>query len=128
MKIVAVLAVALALAGCGGAQDPQPAAPGTAAPTAAAPTPTDAAGGVGTPVRIEDFSFTPDVVTIAATDTVTWDYSTNGAAQHTVDFDDGEQSEVLRPGDTYERTFAEPGEFAYVCRFHPNMTGVVTVQ
>lgn len=76
-------------------------------------------------VRIVDFTFEPGNITVPVGTTVVWtqlDQST-----HTVDFDDGEKSGDMAKGDTYKRTFDEPGKYPYVCFYHPRMTGTVTV-
>jgi plastocyanin len=71
-----------------------------------------------------DFRFTPDELRVSAGETVT--FTNDGAAAHTVS-GGGLNSGRLGPGDTYEVTFDEPGEIAYLCYFHPAMTGTVTV-
>lgn len=79
-------------------------------------------------VEIVDFSFGPKEATVAVGDTVTW---TNAdSAVHTVTGREGEtlESEDLAQDDTYEVTFEEAGTFEYVCKFHPNMQGTVTVE
>ena len=85
---------------------PQAAAPGEAA------------------VSIVDFSFEPATLDVAAGATVVW--TNDGLAPHTVtgDFAD---SGVLEPGQTFSHTFAEPGEFSYVCAIHPQMAGTIRV-
>src|ERR671912_1242452 len=88
----------------------------SAAPQAAAPGEAD--------VSIVDFSFEPATLDVAAGSTVVW--TNDGLAPHTVtgDFAD---SGVLEPGQTFSHTFAESGEFSYVCAIHPNMTGTIQV-
>jgi plastocyanin len=76
-------------------------------------------------ITIADFTF--DGVTeipIGTTVVVTNEDST----AHTWTAVDGEfDSGALDPGDTFEFTFTETGEFAYVCNFHPSMEGTITV-
>jgi plastocyanin len=88
----------------------------SAAPQAAAPGEADAS--------IVDFSFEPATLDVAAGSTVVW--TNDGLAPHTVtgDFAD---SGVLEPGQTFSHTFAEPGEFSYVCAIHPQMAGTIRV-
>jgi plastocyanin len=88
---------------------------GTAAP---------AAGPGETAVAIVDFAFEPATVSVAAGSTVVW---TNvGSAPHTVtgDFVD---SGTMEGGQTFSFTFDQEGSFAYICAFHPQMTGTVQV-
>lgn len=76
-------------------------------------------------VKIEDFAFNPDSVTISPGDTVRW---TNlDLFTHTVtgpDFSSG----TLRDGDSYEFTFTREGTYRYYCSIHASMEGVVTVE
>jgi len=37
-------------------------------------------------------------------------------------------SDYLEPGDTFSRTFTDPGSFDYLCDLHPGMVGVIDVQ
>jgi plastocyanin len=108
---------------------------GSAAPTAlAAPT---AAAANGAPlrvataisparatVRIVDYAFTPRTISVRAGGTVIW--TNTGSDRHSVAFATGE-SPRLDSGQTFEKTFAAAGQYAYKCGIHPSMTGVVTV-
>jgi plastocyanin len=85
-------------------------------------------------VDMKDLAFSPATIQITQGDTVTWTNDeeivphdvTSGALGQT---DLGQQfgSEVLPPGQSFSATFSEPGEFVYLCRLHPAMTGVVIV-
>lgn len=76
--------------------------------------------------------FVPETVTIKAGDTVKW--SNNKMSPHNVVFDnDAEKSHkqlVFSPGDSYETTFKEPGEYSYYCEPHrgAGMVGKIVVQ
>jgi plastocyanin len=98
-----VLALGLALTGCGG-------------------------GGskAGTPdVQIADFRFAPTTVRVRAGDTVEWRNS--GRTDHTVK-GPGFFSRAVSPGGRYAHRFAGPGTFRYLCTLHPSaMTGTVVV-
>lgn len=76
-----------------------------------------------TEVSVVDNRFDPQVIEVAAGDTVTWTW--NGSAPHDVD-GDGFQSEVQTSG-TFEHTFDTSGEYEYVCNIHSGMTGLVVV-
>lgn len=74
-------------------------------------------------------NFDPPDVTISVGDIVTWvnDDENIHTATHRSDpalFD----SETVEAGEEFSFTFSEAGEFRYFCKFHPWMTGVVTVQ
>ena len=75
-------------------------------------------------VVIENFSFTPNSLSIDTGDTVRW---TNNGNSHTVTSDDGLfSSGTLSNGNTFEHTFNTEGEFAYHCNFHSSMQASVT--
>lgn len=76
-------------------------------------------------VDIVNFVFERGELTVPAGTTVTW--TQQDSSLHTVDFEDGEKSGEMAQGDTYSRTFDEPGEYPYICFYHPRMTGTVTV-
>ena len=78
-------------------------------------------------VQIKVFAFTPKVLTIAAGTTVIW---TNVDEEpHTVTAVGGAfHSSALDTNDTYSFTFSKPGDYAYYCRLHPQMTAKVIVR
>jgi plastocyanin len=77
-------------------------------------------------VNIADFAFAPPALTIPVGTTVTW---TNGdPAGHSVVAADGSfASDTIDSGTTFQFTFDAPGEHAYICGIHPQMSGTVTV-
>ena len=77
-------------------------------------------------VEIVDFAFAPDVIEVSAGTTVTW--TNMDSAPHTATAEDGSfDSGELGQGESFSFTFEEPGEYPYICTFHPNMTGTVIV-
>lgn len=73
----------------------------------------------------KSYRFEPAAITVKAGDTVTWTNSDNFS--HNVHFD-GSDPQVMKPGETTQRTFDTAGTFAYVCSFHPqDMEGTVVV-
>jgi uncharacterized protein (TIGR03118 family) len=90
-----------------------------------------------THVNMIDFGFSPQNVTIAVGDTVTWTNTgsfthttTSGTTTGGVRHPDGlwDSGSVL-PGQTYSRVFAQAGTFPYYCTPHyTSMTGTVTVK
>jgi plastocyanin len=103
---------------------PKPKPTPTPTPTPTPPTTAPAAPGVD--AQIVDFSFSPGDLSIPVGSTVTWRNS--GEAPHTVTADDGSfDSEMIGAGGSWARTFDAAGTFAYVCAYHPDMAGVVTV-
>jgi plastocyanin len=81
----------------------------------------------GPQLTIENFNFTPAVMTVAAGTTITW--TNNDDVEHTVTASDNSfSSKALETGDTFSHTFVQPGTYTYFCAIHPFMTGRVTVQ
>jgi plastocyanin len=77
-------------------------------------------------VQIRDDGFSPAETTLhPAGAAVQWNNA--GTQSHSVKFADGVESPVLAPGQTWQRTFAALGDYAYTCGVHPQMTGIVHV-
>ncbi|MET3519388.1 cupredoxin domain-containing protein [Mesorhizobium abyssinicae] len=77
-------------------------------------------------VKIENFAFTPPVLTIKPGTTVT--FRNDDDIPHLVVANDSSfRSKALDTGDTYEFTFTKAGDFAYFCGLHPHMQGRITV-
>ncbi len=83
--------------------------------------------GQGEQVKIDNFSFTPQVLTIKAGVSVTW--TNKDDVPHTVVSTTKKfASGVLDTDDRFLFTFNEPGTYDYYCSIHPHMTGRVVVQ
>src|SRR5215467_14056798 len=81
----------------------------------------------GNEVKIDNFSFGPQSVTIAAGTTATW--INHDDIPHTVVSNDGVfKSKVLDTDDKFSYTFTKAGSYPYFCSIHPKMTGKVVVQ
>lgn len=89
-------------------------------------------------VSVEEFKFNPENVHVNVGDTVKW--VNNGNQQHTTTNGtncNNPQADLwdstLNPGQTFEKTFTQVGEFPYLCRPHCNflnikMIGTVIVE
>ncbi len=78
-------------------------------------------------IRIDNFSFVPQTVTVKAGTIVTW--VNRDDVPHTVMGTAKEfSSQVLDTGDKYTHTFTTPGSFEYYCSVHPHMKGKVIVE
>lgn len=79
-------------------------------------------------VRIDNFAFNTQTITVSPGSTVTW--VNEDDAPHTVVADDGKsfRSKTLDTGETFSFTFASPGTWGYFCSVHPHMTGKVVVK
>lgn len=108
----------------GNATDAVRAAP--AAPATQPPPPSEEAprGPSSANVTIVDDAFTPSSVRVPVGGSVTW---TNRGGGHSVTMPSRGVDHVLRAGETFTLRFDAPGSHAYVCAFHDEMTGTVTV-
>jgi plastocyanin len=78
-------------------------------------------------VKIDNFSFGPQTVTVPVGATVTW--INRDDIPHTVVSTDGVfKSKVRDTDETFSYTFAKAGTYSYYCSVHPKMTGKVIVQ
>jgi plastocyanin len=80
-------------------------------------------------VKIDNFSFGPEVLTVAVGTTVTW--TNRDDIPHTVVSTDDPKSfksKVLDTDEKFSFTFSKAGTYAYFCSIHPKMTGKVIVK
>src|SRR5690606_4177874 len=129
-----------------GEEDPELFSAGTGEPPEAQPTatPDEVDAEVGAEVEIPagafdpanaDNAYDPLTLTVEAGTTVRWTNMdslahtvTSGTSDGTVGTPDGQfDSGFMNPGDTFEFTFEEPGEYEYYCLPHPWMRATVIV-
>ncbi len=78
-------------------------------------------------LEISGFAFAPQELRVTPGTTVLW--VNRDPVAHTATADDGSwSSPLVGPGETWERTFEEPGRHSYHCAPHPFMTAVVVVE
>jgi len=79
-------------------------------------------------VSIDNFNFSPAVITVAPGTTVHW--TNRDDIPHTVVSDDKTtfKSKVMDTDEQFSFTFTKPGTYSYFCSIHPKMTGKVVVQ
>jgi amicyanin len=80
-----------------------------------------------TVVKIDNFTFGPQRVTVKAGTTVTWinqDDIPHAIAATGKAF----RSKVLDTDDKYSFTFTTAGVYEYFCSLHPHMTGTIVVE
>ena len=78
-------------------------------------------------VKIDNFSFGPQALTISPGTKVTW--TNRDDIPHTVVSTEGVfKSRVLDTDEKFSFTFTKPGTYPYFCSVHPKMTGKVVVQ
>lgn len=86
------------------------------------------AGNAPVQVKIDNFTFAPTPLTVAAGTTVQW--VNRDDIPHTVVSDDKTtfKSKAMDTDESYSYTFSKPGTYTYFCSIHPKMTGKVVVQ
>jgi plastocyanin len=78
-------------------------------------------------VKIDNFVFGPQTITVPVGTTVTW--TNKDDIPHTVVSTDGVfKSKVRDTDETFSYTFSKAGTYPYFCSVHPKMTGKVVVQ
>jgi amicyanin len=87
-----------------------------------------AAGGHETvKVSIDNFSYSPAEVLVAAGSTVVW--TNRDDVPHTVTASDKQfNSPALDTDETFSRRFDQAGTYEYFCAVHPHMTGRIVVK
>jgi plastocyanin len=85
------------------------------------------AGAEDTAVKIENFTFASQRVTVKVGTTVTW--TNDDDIPHTVTSSTKAfKSKVLDRDDKFSFTFTTPGIYEYFCSLHPQMTGTLVVE
>ena len=78
-------------------------------------------------VKIDNFVFGPQAITVPVGTTVTWTNSDD--IPHTAVSTDGVfKSKVMDTDENFSYTFTKPGTYPYYCSVHPKMTGQVVVK
>jgi plastocyanin len=82
---------------------------------------------VASSISIDNFSFTPKEITVAAGTTITW--VNHDDVPHTVVSTDKKfRSKALDTDDQFSFTFTDAGTYSYFCSVHPIMIGKVVVK
>jgi plastocyanin len=80
-----------------------------------------------TEIKIDNFVFSPNTVTVAAGTTIHW--TNHDDIPHNVVAEDKSfKSKVMDTDESFSYTFTKPGTYTYFCSIHPKMTGKVVVQ
>ena len=79
-------------------------------------------------VSVVDNRFEPASLEVPAGSTVRW--TNNGRDDHDVVSSDFKtfESPLLKAGQTFEFTFAQPAQIPYVCALHDGMTATIVVR
>jgi plastocyanin len=78
-------------------------------------------------VKIDNFSFGPQSITVAPGTKVTWK-NRDDIPHMVVSTESVFKSRVLDTDETFSFTFDKPGTYPYFCSVHPKMTGQVVVK
>ena len=78
-------------------------------------------------VKIDNFSFTPQEITVAAGTKVTW-VNRDDIPHTVVSTTEVFKSKALDTDDQYSFTFDKAGTYEYFCSIHPKMTAKVIVK
>ena len=77
-----------------------------------------------TEVRVDNFSFTPETLTVPVNTTVTW--VNKDDVPHVIASNDGLfKSRGLDTDDKYAYSFTKAGTYSYYCSIHPKMVGKI---
>ena len=89
--------------------------------------PAASAQAADTEVKIDNFAFAPQRITVKAGTTVTW--INDDDIPHTVASSSKLfKSKALDTEDKFSFTFTTPGTYEYFCSLHPHMTGAIVVE
>ena len=81
-----------------------------------------------TEIAIDNFSFSPNTLTLSVGGTVIW--TNHDKVPHVVSSADNQfkKSPLLKTGQSFSHTFATTGTYSYFCSIHPRMTGKIIVK
>jgi amicyanin len=80
-----------------------------------------------TAIKIDNFTFTPATVTVAAGSTIRWT-NRDDIPHNVVSEDKSFKSKAMDTDEQFSYTFTKPGTYSYFCSIHPKMTGKIVVQ
>jgi len=78
-------------------------------------------------VKIDNFSFGPETLTVPLGTTVTW-INHDDIPHSVVSTDKVFSSKLLDKNEKFSYTFSKAGTYPYFCSIHPKMTGKIVVQ
>jgi plastocyanin len=77
-------------------------------------------------VKIEGMQFSPADLKVHRGDTVTW--RNNDLVPHTATAAGKFDSGAIAPGKSFSRKLDKPGEYDYICTYHPGMKARIEVK
>jgi plastocyanin len=131
VMLLVVGVLALAAAGCGDDGGGDSASATTAAPETTAASGTTAAGGGEDEFQLtaSGFAWDPDSLRLTAGTEVKVEVRNQDQATHSFTFAEGSADQDIAAGEDATVTVTAPaaGSYQFRCKFHPAMTGTVTV-
>jgi plastocyanin len=143
LGLCAVLALGLAVAGCGSSSSsssgstattssgststPSTSTPSTSTPSTSTPTTSSSGGGGEAEIKMQNIQFSPNATTVKVGQKVKW--ANEDSTNHNVTAQSGAtfKSKDFGKGGTFEFTPTKAGTIQYMCTIHPGMTGTLTV-
>ena len=119
LGLAVVLAIAATACGNGGG--------GSSGGSSASSGGATSAGGGGTAVTIQDFAFNPDALDLAAGTDVSLTITNGDSVEHSFTLDDDSATVDIEGGETQTLTINVSGDVGWHCKYHPQMTGQITV-
>lgn len=119
-------------AACGGGDDPtvpsSPTATGTTEPTETEEACEDQTGDEQIELEMKDNVFEPECLTVRGSQPI--HIENNGAALHSFTIAGTQVDVDVQPGEegNFEAADLEPGNYLFRCKYHPPMTGSITVE
>jgi plastocyanin len=84
-------------------------------------------GKAGMEIKVDNFTFSPETLTVPVNSTVTW--INKDDVPHVIASNDGLfKSRALDTDQKYSYTFSKAGTYSYYCSVHPKMVGKIVVQ
>lgn len=80
-----------------------------------------------TEIKIDNFAFAPQTITVSAGTTMTW-INHDDIPHSVVEKNTLFHSKALDTNDSYSFTFKQAGSYDYFCGLHPHMTGKIIVK
>lgn len=101
--------------------------PASASPTETPPPAPPPPSASEVQVNIQGFAFSPEAATVPSGTAVRW--TNRDVDPHTVSSAKGAfESGNLNQGQSFTFRLTQPGTYDYICAYHPDMTGVITVR
>ena len=129
--LVAVMALGLVAAACSSSNDSGSGTTGSTGTTGGTGSSgaTGGAGGTTQTITIKDFAFNPSQITGPAGATLTITITNNDSATHSFTLDDNSVSQDVASGatETVKVPLPSSGTVGWHCKYHPTMTGTITI-